>query len=395
VKRAVHHAQRRAGGAGRAIGARPRADPVRGAILALQRTVGNAATSTALRRRQSTVQRQPSPGGTYTLPRRPKGFELAFPKLQRYGEKTLKAGTLRWSLMLTSEGQDENKNPSKPSAIMQVVFTPTKAGRSLSFLQTVATAAVGKTAKPGLDVLPDDFDPFYGADWDPKSLDWVPENAPPTFRNAPSQPGDPSAYLYDEPWAPPSTVKMFETVVVDMRSGAQFGALRWGVGGGRLHAGEDADCTDLATSDFGVAVDEYYATPGSGSTASITRYEAILDEFAGSDSTLSDKHRSELNRVATTIIAARRDVEQRNKNVAPGEAATPLPLLLLAGFGDAMDRDPMTMSQQRNEAVKAYLVQRGVPADAIKRAALGDKWARAVVSMKEGRNRRVQIRIRY
>ena len=265
--------------------------------MALQRQVGNAATSMALRR-QSMVQRQPSPGGAYKIPRRPKGFELAFPSLQRYGEKTLKAGTMRWSLMLTPEGQDENKDPNKPSAIMQVVFTPSKGGRSLSFLQTVATAAVGKTAKPGLDVLPDDFDPFYGADWDPKSLDWVPENAR-TFRNAPSQPGDPSAYLYDQPWAPPSTVKMFETVVVDMRSGGQFGALRWGVGAGRLHAADDAHCTDLATSDFGVAVDEYYATPVSGSTSSITRYEAILDEFAGSDATLSVKHRGELDRVAT------------------------------------------------------------------------------------------------
>ena len=374
--------------------ARSRLNHQSGAILALQRRAGNAVTVAALRRRALVVQLQPSPAGGYTIPRRPKGFERRFPELQRYGEKTLKAGTMRWSLMLTSEGLHEDKNPYKPSASMQVVFTPFKPGRSLSFLQTVATAEIGKSAKPQVDVLPEDFDPFYGADWDPKSLSWVPENAPPTFRNAPSQPGDPSAYLYDEPWVSPSTVKMFETVVVDMRTGVKFGALRWGVGGGRLHAGEAADCTESETAEFGVAVDEYYATPTSGSTSTITRYEAILDEFVASDATLSDQHRAELDRVANTLMTARRDVEQRNKNSTSGQP-TALPVLLIAGFGDAMDRDPMAASQQRNEAVRAFLVQRGVPADAIGKAALGDKWARAAVSMKEGRNRRVQIRIDY
>jgi outer membrane protein OmpA-like peptidoglycan-associated protein len=345
-----------------------------GEVLHLQRTAGNGSTAALLAVQRDSNAPVQMPGANHPA--------LSKAGVVRSGTKVLRGGTMEWSLEITSEGIDESKDANKPSAIIQIVFTPAKKNALVSFLQTKARSAVGKqAASVSVDMLADDYDPFYGAQWDPSALDWKPEAAPEGQRNAPSGPTEPKAYLYDEPWAPPDSVIMLESVAVDMRSGVTLGSLRWGVGGGRLVAGNDADCTDQPSAQFGPAVESYYATPTQGTpTGAGPRFEAILDEFRGSDATLSDEHRSDLDRVATTFL-------ERRKNSKPR--------LLVAGFGDAMDRDPKDASKRRTDAAVAYLVAAGVPRERIKPTSFGDTWARAAVSMKEGRNRRVQVTMRY
>jgi hypothetical protein len=354
-------------GAGRAAHAPP------AAVLALQRAVGNARTSTILARPLA-VQRDP-----YKIPEPDKSVRNQ-PAKHRQGTKELKAGTMRWSLAIVPQ---RGSYSGGGSAVMQIVFTPkAPTGSKISFLQTVAHARIGDKATPMVDVRPGEFDPFYGADWDPATLSWTPEpNAPPEgYRNQPSTTADPSAYLYDEPSVPPTTAKMFESVAWDMDSAAPLGVLRWGFGGGRLIGGEDGDCVDRPSAEFGPAVESFYATPTSGTPAdSGARFEAILDDFAGGDATLTPAHRKELDRVAAKVVAAAKGQRVR---------------VLVAGFGDRMDRDAQKASQLRTESVVAYLRQAGVTTDIVP-TWFGSSWARAPVSMKEGRNRRVQIKVNY
>ena len=333
--------------------------------------------------RQPVLQRAPA---DFEMPKQSPTLRM-LGDTQRQGSKTLTYGTMAWSLVMTPNElvttDDDSDYRGEPSAIMQIVFTPKAAGRTVTFVQTVSTARLdtGGRGKAKVDTLPGDLDPFYGPQWDPKALDWIPEMAVPEHRASQSSTAsDPSAYLYDEPSAPPGTAKMFESVAIDPRTGALLGALSWGVGGRRLLGADDVSCTDRPTGDFGVALDAFYATPTSGQpSGSGPRFETILDEFRGDDATLSDDHRSELNRAAATIKAQLKDRKIR---------------VLVTGHGDAMDRDPMDASNRRARAVVDYLVGAAVPATVINQTGFGDKWARAPVSMKEGRNRRVQIKLR-
>jgi outer membrane protein OmpA-like peptidoglycan-associated protein len=137
---------------------------------------------------------------------------------------------------------------------------------------------------------------------------------------------------------------------------------------------------DRPSAEFDPAVESFYATPTSGTPAeSGVRFEAILDDFAGGDATLTPAHRKELDRVAAKVVAAAK--HQKVK-------------VLVGGFGDKMDRDPQKASQLRAEAVVAYLKQAGVTTE-IWPTWFGSSWARAPLSMKEGRNRRVQIKVNY
>jgi outer membrane protein OmpA-like peptidoglycan-associated protein len=358
-------------------------------VLRLQRQIGNAATTAALREAGPAGARLAVPvvqrkDTAFQMPAPPPGMK-ALGDVERSGSKKLTAGTMAWTLFLTYDGiaDDEDAYQGKASAIMQIVFTPnTPSKAGLSFLQTVAAAKVGKTGTAKVDAKPDDYDPFYGPQWDPDALDWTPEMAVPEHRRSQSStPADPSAYLYDEPSVRPGGAKRFESVVVDVRSGAILGSLRWGVGGGRLIDGTSADCTDRPSGAFEPAVDSFYATPTSGTAEDAgPRFEAILAEFRGDDATLSPEHKADLDRVAVKAKAAQKDPKFH---------------ILVSGHGDAMDPDPMDAAKRRSDAAVAYLVQAGVLRTAIRPTAFGDKWARAAVSMKEGRNRRVQVRLRY
>ena len=70
--------------------------------------------------------------------------------------------------------------------------------------------------------------------------------------------------------------------------------------------------------------------------------------------------------------------------------------LVVGGFGDSMDTDPMAASEQRTQAVANYLTGKGVPKDTLDLRPFGATWARYEVGTKkaqEGRNRRIQIRL--
>ena len=289
--------------------------------------------------------------------------------------KVLRKGTMKWVTVPTN---DEDQ----PIHI-QVSFTPRTVvrGRTITFLQTKVQSRSGENAakRPKLDVHFKDFVPFYGANWDPKIDQWESEGAAPGFKSQPSSATDSTGYAYDFPLSPPGQTKRFETVAVVAETSEVLGALRWGIGGGKLLGAEDEDCTDTPSAEFAPAVDRFYAAPSTvGSDPEREAwYDAILDEFGGGDATLTDSHKKQLNPIAAE---AKRD---------------PNLLVMVLGFGDAMDRDPADASQQRVGAVSRYLVSQGVRKESLEMESFGASWARALPSMKEGRNRRVQVRLHY
>ncbi len=307
---------------------------------------------------------------------------------QKQGSKELAKGTMKWSLLITTEGMSPDLEfKPVPSAMIQIVFTPKRSysPRTITFMQTVAQTRVDATSpkKPRMDVLTvgqrgaktDDFTPFYGADWDPTKSTWTPEEAAEGFRNAPSTASDSSAYLYDAPAVPVTTMKMFESVVVVTETSETLGALKWGVGGGLLLGGRDNDCTDVPSDEFGAAVERFYATPTTDEPDREERYDVILDEFKPNDVTLTASQEKQLDPIVAKLG---RELGK---------------LVRVAGFADAMDKDPSRTSERRAQAVAKYLVGRGVPDANIRQVGFGTAWARYPPSMKDGRNRRVQVRL--
>lgn len=264
---------------------------------------------------------------------------------------------------------------------IQVKFTPNRSfgTKTITFLQTVLQTTGGTTStsskKPRIDVLPEEFEPFYGMDWDPKTKKWIPESAPQGYKSAPSSATDRSAYLYDEPYAPPGQVKMFETVAVVSETGETLGALRWGVGKGA----ESVDCTDAPSADFGGAVERFYATPTAVGPESgrEERYDVILDGFTANDATLTAGQEKQLGPIVTKV------------------KSDPKLMVAVGGFADAIEKDPSGTSEQRAQTVASYLIGNGVPKDNLTVIGYGATWARFPPSAREGRNRRVQLRLHY
>ncbi len=180
-------------------------------------------------------------------------------------------------------------------------------------------------------------------------------------------------------WSGRGGTKMFESVAVEAETSAKLDALRWGLREGQLLGAEDKDCTDAPSADFGAAVERFYATPKEvGSDPEREEwYDAILDGFIAGDATLTADHEKQLDPIVTKL-----------KGVAKLE-------VIVGGFGDAMDKDPNGASEQRARTVANYLIGKGVPAGKITAIGYGRAWARYLPSMKEGRNRRVQLRLRY
>jgi outer membrane protein OmpA-like peptidoglycan-associated protein len=262
---------------------------------------------------------------------------------------------------------------------IQVKFTPNRSlgTKTITFLQTVLQTTRNKSSskKPKLDVLSEEFDPFYGMNWDIKTKKWVPEGALKGYKSAPSSATDRSAYLYDEPYAPPGQVKMFETVAVVPETGETLGALRWSVG----KDAERVEFTDAPSAEFGAAVERFYGTPTAVGPESgrEQRYDVILDGFTANDATLTADQERQLG-----PIVAR--VKQDSKLKVE-----------VGGFADATEIDPSGTSEQRAQAVASYLIGNGVPKVNLRVAGFGASWARYPPSAREGRNRRVQIRLQY
>jgi hypothetical protein len=294
--------------------------------------------------------------------------------------KHLAKGIMEWRLEPSKTFSQFGKGGWTKRQI-QVKFTPDPPFRAktITFLQTVLQTKGGTTStpskKPKIDVLPEEFDPFYGMEWDPKMKKWVPESAPKGYKSAPSSPTDRTAYLYDEPYAPPGQVKMFETVAVVPETGETLGALRWGVGKGA----ERVDCTDAPSADFGAAVERFYATPTAVGPESgrEARYDVILEGFTANDATLTADQEKQLDPIVTKV---KRD---------------PKLMVEVGGFADATETDPGGISEQRAQAVASYLIGNGVPKDNTRVTGFGATWARYAPSAREGRNRRVQLRLHY
>ena len=300
----------------------------------------------------------------------------------RSGVKELTKGTMRWSLALTQEGVSPGPQFVKtPSADMQISFTPKdpRRGQTVTFLQTkLQSGGSYAPGKPSMDVTQNEFEPFYGVNW-LGGPNWVPEPAPDApYLNRPGTDADPTAHLYDGPWVPRGTQKVFESVAVVSDTAETLGALRWGVAIGRLIDAEPANCTDAPSAEFGAAVDRFYAAPATvgPDPERQENYDAILDGFSPDGATLTPDHLKQLDPIAALLVAK------------------PTMRVLVAGFGDERDTDARVASDQRAKVVD-YLVGRGVPAARIRPTGFGSVWARFPVATAGDRNRRVQVRLRY
>ncbi|MEA2844028.1 MAG: hypothetical protein QOJ69_1699 [Actinomycetota bacterium] len=298
------------------------------------------------------------------------------------GRRVLAKGEMRWKL--GPPQPDAYGNQKGTTRWAQIAFKPSSpvAGRTISFLQTKLQKSTGGPPKgaPELDVLPDEFEPFYGAKWDAGKNDWVAEGAHDKFKNRPSSASHPAAYLFDDPSAPPGQAKLFESVATVVETGETLGALRWGVG----EATDTVECTDAPKASFGAAVDTFYAAPppGSGYGPGYSRkenYDATVGGFMHIDKDdfevelLSTGQERQLDPVLATIKA------HPDANVE------------VAGFADETEADPPATSATRARAVESYLVRQGVKADHIHVTAYGARWGRAGAD--EARNRRVQVRL--
>jgi outer membrane protein OmpA-like peptidoglycan-associated protein len=291
----------------------------------------------------------------------------------------LTKGTMEWRL------EPPQTHGNTTSRRIQLKFTPNLPFRSkqITFLQTKREIRDNDpSAMAEMDIRAGEYRPFYGMDWDPKMKKWVPEViAPPAgYKNQPSSSTDPAAYLWDEPVTFPGLTKLFESVAVIPETGETLGALRWGVGKGK--GAKDVECTDETQAYFGVALERFYATPkelGPGAEAKAI-YNVILDGFSANNATLTADQERQLDPILTSAKAETKQCVE------------------VGGFGDAMDKDPMGISEQRARAVASYLLRKGALREQITMTGFGATWARYAASTKEaqgGRNRRVQIRLRW
>ena len=334
----------------------------------------------------------------------------------RVGTKQLSKGSMEWLVMLTdAERTATGKDPKVREevgdvqwATVQLRFKPNRSfgSKMVTFLQTKLVVKEGSTAvlgwlagisgqKPQLDVSTNKSDPFYGASFVSKGQKWEPEDAPEGFKNAPSGAVDSSAWLFDEPTANQGTVKLFESVAVVPETGETLGALRWGISDGAVWGAEDKDCTDAPSADFRSAVESFYATPKSMEAQGRERYDAIVDGFIANDGVPATGPRgvvfSPLQKAATLtadqetkldpVIAWYKSLVNNNVKFK----------VMLAGFADPTETDPLGTSDQRARAVKNYLVSLGVPDSIIIALPFAAAWALYPPSVKEGRNRRVQL----
>jgi outer membrane protein OmpA-like peptidoglycan-associated protein len=290
--------------------------------------------------------------------------------------KFLSKGTMEWRL------GEQRENDNFWSRRIEVRFTPNPsyAFKKITFLQTVHQVYPdGRDyEKKKIDTRPGEFRPFYGMDWEPRKKEWIPEvtGPPQGFKNQPSSSADHAAYLWDEPVTRNPVTKLFETVAVVPETGEPLGALQWGVG----QKAPTVACDDRATSGFLVTLDKFYAPRAElpEDQKHEATFDVILDGFGANDATLTANQQKQLDSLAATA-------KDRSNCVVVG------------GFGDAMDRDPMGASEQRAQAVASYLMSKGVQKEYITMTGFGATWARFHPSTnqgRQGRNRRVQIRLR-
>jgi len=299
---------------------------------------------------------------------------------------SLKKGVMQWRLFSAESAGKTGKKQR-----MQIKFTPDSAywGKTVTFLQTLREEG-GNESKATIDIGKNRsaFRPFYGVNWDKQLKQWVPSNEGKDigFRSQPNTPGDPAAYLFDEPFFfPPPHGRVFESVAVVLETGETLGALTWGVGTVPAYA-KKPKCADKPSADFHGAVEKFYTPKSPAPEHGQENYDLILDGFAPNDATLTADQKQQLDSIAARV----------KEIISKGDPEATKNHLVVGGFGDSMDTDPMAASEQRTQAVANYLTGKGVPKDTLDLRPFGATWARYEVSTKkaqEGRNRRIQIRL--
>lgn len=324
------------------------------------------------------------------------------------GSKPLRKGVLVWSMRVVPLGGSD-------TAVIQLSFTPYKQyqGGQITFLQTVRrtkAAAPDRSGWPTVDILTigregaktDEFEPFYGAEWDNAQRRWVAEKMalPTGHRSQPSGPGDVSAYLFDAPAVFPGQLKEFESVVVAPETGEVLAGIRWAVKGT-----DDApeiiapdymtDVDDRATVEFLITMDRFYAAPAAAEfhPTRVERYDAIVDGFSPNDGTGFQVHWMVVSPVqkASFMTAAQ---EAKIDPVIAALKRDPALKVKIGGFADATEKDPVPTSEARAQAVHRYLLAQGVPGpNIVIEGYFGAAWPIFGVDPKSSRNRRVQLRL--
>jgi outer membrane protein OmpA-like peptidoglycan-associated protein len=329
--------------------------------------------------------------------KRPKDPTLALPD-PISGTKTLKKGTMKWTLKATSHDD----------ARVDVQFTPDSKvveASTISFVQTVLSQVGTKRAYAGgtatdpaknkaryepfeeptsnkrVDFMPlTENDPFYGAEWDQAAKKWKQETADWHLGSSTKGGAATSASMYDTPgvaWAREGLGDQsieFETVAVILETREPLGALKWGFkikdaenAPIELTGAQDADCTDDPSESWAATLEQFY----------VARFAAILDEFDINKADLKPDHKTKLDDIVTKMKA------NPALNAQLGGAAD---LTGNKAFNQAL-------SLKRAEAARDYLVGKGIDAARLEVQSYGFNWARVEQKRgkSEGKNRRVQI----
>jgi outer membrane protein OmpA-like peptidoglycan-associated protein len=312
---------------------------------------------------------------------------------------TLKKGMMQWQLYPATSADGKAKKQR-----IQIKFSPNTSywNKTITFLQTLReNGADGFKTTIDIGTNQSVFRLFYGVNWDEQTKQWVPskEGGDIGFKSQPNSADDPAAYLFDEPYFfPPPHGRVFESVAVVLETGETLGALTWGVGKVPAYA-EKPKCADEPSADFHATVEKFYTpknpAPGQGQE----NYDLILDGFAPNDYTLTGDQKKQLD----SIVARVKEIITRHEKIINKDPIALINFLkklskclVVGGFGDSMDTDPMAASDRRTQAVASYFSSKGVPKDALDLRSFGVTWARYEVSTKkaqEGLNRRVQIRL--
>jgi outer membrane protein OmpA-like peptidoglycan-associated protein len=298
----------------------------------------------------------------------------------------LKKGVMQWHLYPATSAEGSGKKQR-----IQIKFIPDKQYRNktVTFLQTKREEG-GSRGESVIDIGMNKsvFNPFYGVGWGAEQKRWVPTNEGEDvgFRSRPSTAADPAAYMFDEPYFfPPPHGRVFESVAVVLETGETLGALTWGVGTVPASA-QKPTCADRPSAAYRGAVERFYTPKSPAPEHGRENYDLVFDGFAPNGATLTADQKRQLDAFAAYVkdLIGRAD---------PGKAKGHL---VVGGFGDSKDTDPLAASERRAQAIADFLTSKGVPRDTLDLRPFGASWARYEVTAKraeEGGNRRVQIRM--
>jgi uncharacterized protein DUF4157/OmpA family protein len=330
-------------------------------------------------------------------------------KIPGVGSKILAKGVLTWGMRIEGRGTDG-------MPVIQLIFTPflQYRGKQLTFLQTVRrvkASAPDPKRRPVVDILTsgregasqDEFEPFYGAQWDNASRTWVPEKDGESKHgnNRPSSAADPNTYLHDRPVAFRDQMKLFESVVVQPETGEVFGAIRWGIRGADdgmeiIAPDEGKDVTDAPSAEFLAAMERFYATPAKAGPYPDReeRYDVIVGGFFANDGVAMPLFYGVVLGPLQKSAYLHTDQKAKLDPIAETVRDNPALTVKIGGFADATEKDPFDTSAERARAVRLYLLAQGVPpGNIVLEWFYGAAWPLFPGNPAAGRNRRVQLRL--